>query len=461
MKKFDKFPWFAIGMMGIFLISLGLRFWHLGQFNELVFDEFYYAKFANYYLIGKQFFNSHPPLGQYLIALGIWLGSKLPATPETMNDLTGSLRSTFSYRWLNAFTGAFIPLTVGAIAYHLTNRRSYALIVAFLAASEGLFLVESRYALNNIYLVIFGLLGELFFILALKSNNFTSNITISGMFFGASASVKWNGLGFLLGIYLLLFINWLIKKISDNNDYTQTHYLTSNNLSKINFIHLITYLGLLPLAVYCLLWIPHLLMNPDFGGFWEIQQKILSFHESIGNGEKVHPYCSSWYSWLVLWRSIGYFYEKTTAANGNTVIYDVHALGNPILWWLSTVSIGLFFWLIGNQLISLKIFKNNLSLQTNLGLFILCNYVANLLPWLKISRCTFLYHYMSSYVFAWLALAWILDRCMIEGSKTEKNTAIIILIMIAIAFIFWLPIYLGLPLSPAGFRMRMLFPSWI
>jgi dolichyl-phosphate-mannose--protein O-mannosyl transferase len=50
---------------------------------------------------------------------------------------------------------------------------------------------------------------------------------------------------------------------------------------------------------------------------------------------------------------------------------------------------------------------------------------------------------------------------MIEGSKTEKNTAIIILIMIAIAFIFWLPIYLGLPLSPAGFRMRMLFPSWI
>jgi len=48
---------------------------------------------------------------------------------------------------------------VAGIAYQLSHRRSYAFIAA-LAAADGLFLVESRYALNNVYLVIFGLLGS-------------------------------------------------------------------------------------------------------------------------------------------------------------------------------------------------------------------------------------------------------------------------------------------------------------
>nr|WP_322505476.1 phospholipid carrier-dependent glycosyltransferase [Chroococcidiopsis cubana] len=48
------------------------------------------------------------------------------------------------------------------IAYQLSDRRSYAVIAAIFAAADGLFLVESRYALNNIYLVILGLLGHWF-----------------------------------------------------------------------------------------------------------------------------------------------------------------------------------------------------------------------------------------------------------------------------------------------------------
>ena len=57
----------------IFLVSLGLRFWNLGQFNTLVFDEVYYAKFANNYLTRTPVFNSHPPLTEYLIYLSLYL----------------------------------------------------------------------------------------------------------------------------------------------------------------------------------------------------------------------------------------------------------------------------------------------------------------------------------------------------------------------------------------------------
>ncbi|MGL6137312.1 MAG: phospholipid carrier-dependent glycosyltransferase, partial [Planktothrix sp.] len=215
-----KFSGFTVGMISIFIGSILLRFWGLDRFNTLVFDEVYYAKFANNYLTQTPFFNSHPPLSQYLIAIGIWLGSKLPFGQETLNNLTDSTLSTWSYRWFNALFGSFIPLIVGAIAYQLTHRRSYTLIATFLIATDGLFIVESRYALSNIYIVFFGLLGQLFFLKALhqKGINRWFWMGLAGMGLGSAALTKWNGLGFLLGIYLILIVGKLIQYFTPNSE---------------------------------------------------------------------------------------------------------------------------------------------------------------------------------------------------------------------------------------------------
>ena len=148
-------PWFSLGMIGLFLFSLTLRFWGISRFNTLVFDEVYHAKFANIFLNKTSFFDAHPPLGKYIIAIGIWIGNFLPFGKDIVNNLTGSELSTFSYRWMIALTGSFIPLVVAGIAYQLSYRRSYAFIAGLFAAVDGLLLVESRYALNNIYLVFF------------------------------------------------------------------------------------------------------------------------------------------------------------------------------------------------------------------------------------------------------------------------------------------------------------------
>ena len=207
-------PIFTLIILLFFLVSLALRFWNLGQFNTLVFDEVYYAKFANHYLTRTPFLNSHPPLTEYLIAVGMWLGSLFPASPDIINNLTGSWRSTLSYRWLNALTGSFFPLILGAIAYQLTYRRSYTIVVTLLATLEGLFLVESRYALNNIYLISFGLLGHLFFLLFVNRGKYLY-LTVTGVFLGLSATIKWNGLGFILGIYCLIFMVYISHKFNN------------------------------------------------------------------------------------------------------------------------------------------------------------------------------------------------------------------------------------------------------
>ncbi|HHP7244765.1 MAG TPA: phospholipid carrier-dependent glycosyltransferase, partial [Elainellaceae cyanobacterium] len=52
--------WFWLGMTGIFVMSVGLRFWELGRFNTLVFDEIYYVTFASDYFKGIPTFGGHP-----------------------------------------------------------------------------------------------------------------------------------------------------------------------------------------------------------------------------------------------------------------------------------------------------------------------------------------------------------------------------------------------------------------
>ena len=198
---------FRLSILGIFIFAVGLRFWGLARFNTLVFDEVYFAQFGNNYLTKTPFFNAHPPLSQYIIGLGIWIGSHIPFWQNSLNSLTGSLLSSWSYRWANALTGSLIPVIAIFLSYQLSYRRGFALLAGLFTALDGLFLVESRYALSNIYIVLFGLLGQWFLLLALEKGPGQKwakliKLLVAGISFGASLATKWNGLWFLLGVYV-------------------------------------------------------------------------------------------------------------------------------------------------------------------------------------------------------------------------------------------------------------------
>ncbi|HEY9828621.1 MAG TPA: phospholipid carrier-dependent glycosyltransferase [Stenomitos sp.] len=120
-------PWFWIGLAGLWAIALSLRFWGLDRFNTLVFDEIYFAKFGHNYLTHTTFFDAHPPLGKYLIAVGIWLKGFNP----------------WGYRWMNALIGSFIPVIVTGLAYQLSRRYSLALLAGLLAVGDGLLLIHT------------------------------------------------------------------------------------------------------------------------------------------------------------------------------------------------------------------------------------------------------------------------------------------------------------------------------
>jgi dolichyl-phosphate-mannose--protein O-mannosyl transferase len=478
--------------LGLFALSLTFHLWGLGWLNSLVFDEIYYVPFGLNYLQGQPFFDAHPPLGKYLIALGMALG-QFPASwfnwPSI--QLNDQSISPLSYRWLNALTGATLPCLVALLGFYLSaaygywRRLVFALLAGVLVLLTGLPLVESRLALINIYWVWFGLLGQFCWIVARGKPGKMQAVSVgqvpgdaklwrvgAGLGLGAAIAVKWNGAGFWLGIVLLELLGQWRRSGQDRKPH-------------LPWPALLVHLGLLPWLTYAVLWIPHLRLNQV--SLVEIHRQLWTVHQSIGEATAPHPYCSAWYTWPLMLRPLSYFYEVVSgpmpdsilAPAGRTIpsAYTVQAMGNPLLWWLATAAV----LALGAGWVSRRLGKPKWPGKSSSGTFrrnpptgsndrrrddpvvsfVLVNYASNWLPWMVVGRCTFLYHALGLVVFADLALAWLLSRWLLGHRWHHQALAGLMMLVILWSYWFWLPVFLGLPLSPEALQRRWWLPSWI
>ena len=463
----QQYKTLGIGLL-ILIGAFTLRFFHLGDIPGSTFDEVFYPRYGFDYLIGETFFYSHPPLGNYIYTAAIWIYSQMPWIELTsIESLTFEELPPLSYRWINAVFGSLLCLLVYFLVKAVSKNINFALIVSFFVAIDGSLLVDSRFALPNIFIVFFGLSALL---CAVKSRSSYDNarywLLFCGIFLGLSVSIKWTGLGYLLIILSFLLIHHFID-IFDAHRFGKKD-LSQSNQEKIMAIdsipkweHLL-YVLATPLLVYVLVSIPDLQFNTEHG-FLEKQKQMLGYHQYMVE-ENEHPYCSKWYSWPLMIRPIGYFFssQETMGALGNQIMQfqDVHLFPNPFLYWFSAIAI----LIMGVQWLKLFwqwISQGVVSHECYLFLFILIGYFANLLPWALVSRCLFLYHYQPASVFAFLALAWYLAKHIKSESLKYRVLSWGILTIVFISFLYWLPIQLGISLDSDAFYDRMWFPSWI
>ncbi|NUN64563.1 phospholipid carrier-dependent glycosyltransferase [Pseudanabaena biceps] len=441
----------VLGSLGIFAIALFLRLWHLDYVAYPVFDEVYFPKYAEEYLQGVATWEGHPPLAKYLIMLGIIVFG----------------HNEIGYRIASALFGAVVPILTIGVAYRLTYQRTFALLSGLFVLSDGLFLVESRLGLINVFLVVFGMASQIFLLAGLQQEDTTPRtflLCCAGLMLGASASVKWNGLGFGLLLFLLILFIWAIAKFSPKH-IRQTGILSE--LIKLHWWQYLLAFVIVPIAFYVLQWIPLLMLNSggislktDFGAissFWEalirVHQHIIWWHSSsavttIDPTQPSHPYCSSAISWAVSARPIGYYFQ-----NQNGYFSVIQALGNPILWWLSTLSIVI---ITGASLSSRFLKLTNPQITSPQSSYLLLGYFANYAPWLLVKRCLFIYHYMSAAVFSFMALAWLVTK-MIDRQGITRYLGYAIIAIVMLAQIFFSPIWFGFPISPSDFYQRMWF----
>jgi dolichyl-phosphate-mannose-protein mannosyltransferase len=435
----DRLIWLSehpvFGVMAIALISFASRFWNLDGTADVVFDEVYYPKFAQNYLRGEPLFDAHPPLAKYIIALGIQIFGYAP----------------FGYRCMTALAGSLLPIVTYEFIWQLSNRRGFAWLTGCFVALDGLLLVESRFGLINIYILLFGMLSQLCMVLALKrSRQRWFWVLATGFMLGASFSVKWTGLAYIVGLVAIAGYAW--------SRYRQT----------LNAAQILIGLIVLPIAFYFVQWIPHLMINPE-RDIWELHRQIIGFHQNLGVGktEPIHPYCSPWWSWVLLIRPVAYFFEMRP----NSMVQFVLAMGNPFLYWLSAIALLICTTLLiasklrfPPKLITQILAKEQSPMRSQLVWFMLyvtISFAGHWLPWLLSKRCTFLYHYMPASVFAFAALAILVSLMWRSPLQEIRMIGSGIFVIFAIGFLFWLPIYIGLPISSGYLPMLMWLRSWI
>jgi len=439
----------------------------LGEIPGPVFDEVFYPMYGYNYLTDQQFFYAHPPLGNYILAATIWIYHQLPWVEiNSLSTVSFEELPTLSYRWLNAILGSLLCVLSYILSQKLFKNKKFSLLVCFFVAIDGSLLVDSRVGLINIYLVFFGLCA---LICAANAKFFDLQskhwLLLCGVFIGLAASIKWNGLGYLLTILTFMAFVISVRKINafrlnqPIKEVEQLNILVGNNV-RFSWEHVLYFL-IIPLIVYSLIWFPDLRFNTDYN-FLEKHQQLLGYHQ-ITVTEDEHPYCSKWYSWPFMIRPIGYYfysYEIGNLGNKTTMFQDIHLFPNPPLYWFSTIAIFLMSleWL---KLIWRWIREKTVSNKLFFSTFILCGYSANLLPWAWVSRCTFLYSYQPSSIFAFIALAWYLAHFMSAESIKYRILCWGIIIIIIAAFFYWLPIQTGIPLESDSFFQRIWFRSWI
>ena len=456
MKLPSKYFWcFTL----ITFLSFSLRFEGLWTLEGPIFDEIFYPQYGLNYLQNQEFFYPHPPLANYLYSISMWVYM----TVGSFFGMTGTLvdfenMNPMSYRWLNTLIGSLLFALTYRIAIAIYNNRVFALLASLFVAIDGAMIVDSRIATANMFLLFFGLCSMVVFSSYMFNNkNNQKNLIYFAFFIGLTASVKWNGLGFFLMASSYYFLLLLVKYF-DKKSLTQDNLDSelAENISPYNYS---LYFLLFPLITYIIIFIPDVLFNTQFS-FIEKHQQMMGYHQTMV-GENEHPYCSNWYTWPLMLRPIAYFFESYTIADsGISMIRNIHLFPNPILSLLSFTSViimsiswvGLFLRWINKNLIDKEFF---------IFTFILLGYFCNLVPWIIVERCTFIYHYQPSAIFGFLALAWYLGKWLEAQEWSKKIASWSILLLIMIAFLYWLPIQLGIPIEDFQFYNRIKLESWM
>lgn len=403
-RKLTRRDWYLIG--GLTLAALLLRFINLDHPPRIIFDETYFAVFAQNYLVGKEFFDAEPPLGKFLIAGGEWLFG---------ND---------SFGWRSApavFGAAVIPLM-----YLLAKRLFGGTVVPFFAGAlallDGFLLVESRTAVLDGFVVTFNLATYLLFIQSLQAASRTAAfrwLAATGVAFGMGLALKWITLAFIAPAAVLLLVlalrdrRWIKRLFGLATGGRQgrgagQRLLDAIGARKENLFsagHYLAWLGVAPVLVYFGLFAIHVPFDSTGESAWAIHKQIFNYHNNL---EATHPYGSEWYTWPAMIRPVAYYFE---AVRGQW--QGIVAMGNPVIWWSGLAAVGFAAWRFvrpGGSTRGARAPRRR-KRERNLVLgFLLLAIAAHYGPWALIDRVLFIYHYAGALPFVILLLAYALGR---------------------------------------------------
>jgi len=521
-QRFSPGLWGWLVPAVVAAFAAALRFTGIGNPHQLIFDETYYAKDA-YALLQAGYeltwpeeadgdflagdpqvtdepsYVVHPPLGKWLIAVGI--------------RLFGT-ETALGWRFSAAVAGVVGVLLVALIAQRMFRSVFLGGVAGVLTAVEGHHLVMSRVALLDIFLMMFVLAAfgavvmdryssrrRLASWAAAQSADAATMRAgpvlwwrpwqlIAAVLLGCAVAVKLSGLAFF-AVFGILVVLWDLqaRRLVGVRRWVRGGLLRSGLPAVIT---------VLPVAAttYLLSWSGWLVTTGGWGrmwhqdnpaeglgvlvpgplrSLWNYHISATDFHTGLADG---HEYASAPWTWLFMGRPVSMHYqglnrgeeyehtnEVCTVDSCSSAVLD---LAIPLIWWAAAVAliVVVLLWL-GRR-------------DWRCGA-ILAGYVAGWLVWLLFpDRTMFFFYTIGFHPFVILALTAVAAAVLGIGtgarnrrsvprtaaqilSARQRNTVLVlcfVLLAVAVSVFFWT--VWSAELTPYDqWQLRMWLQSWI
>lgn len=400
-------------------------------YNGMYFDELYHARTAYEHLHNlKPYENSHPPLGKIIIMLGVAIFG--------MNPL--------GWRIMGALFGVAMLPVLYALAKRIFKRSDYALVTTALFAFDFMHFTQTRIATIDVFAVFFILLMYYYMYQYICMDFFTDGLkktlrplALAGVFFGVGAATKWICIYAGAGLAALFFWSLIDRGLEYRRVMKEGTAAQKKQVACFWQYTLKTLLWcclfylLIPFAIYFASYWPYFRyesglnqgydIGDAFATFWRYQEFMYSYHSGLN---ATHPFQSSWWQWPFTLRPMWYYFTSV----GATKISTLTASGNPAVWWVSTAAAVV---LLAARVSG--IIRGNRALR-----LILIGILANFLPWVLVTRCTFIYHFFATVPFLLLAAVYLLYVC----EKSFKHLGWIKWVWLGIAVLCFVLLYPGL-----------------
>jgi len=385
----------------------------------------------------------HPPVGKWFIAAGIWLFGDTP----------------YGWRFFGALLGSVSTIVIYLLARRLWASPWWAAMAALLLSVEGLWFVQSRIAMLDIYAAFFTLVG----VWLLLEDRDRTVLDHAGMrwwrigaiaAFGVALATKWSVLP-LVAMALGMALAWDWVRVTRG----RRRFVPEVGAFMLSAL-------LIPVGIYLVTYTPWFLdthryvpprcvddedpqtsFDGTVGGEWFCyQREMVSFHRNLekyetedGTIEAAHPYFGEAWSWPWIGRPVAHAFD--TRREGETErLHEVLGLPNPVIWWPAfVIGIPLLVWwgLRGGDTVSSML----------LGL-ILAGWVPYLLADL-IDRPVFMFYATPIVPFLVLAVVHLFVRLVTRAPGAAWMAAAYAAIAVT-SFAYFYPVIAAYPLPREG-----------
>ncbi len=383
--------------------------------NSSYFDEIYHARTAYEHIENIYPYEiTHPPLGKLILSVGIRLFGLVPFGWRFMGTLFGVLMLPAIYLFLKKmFGGTLIPACGTAIL-----------------AADFMHFSQTRIATIDTYEVLFIILMYGFFWGFWRADrsrlrNWLPPLALSGVSFGLGAASKWTGFYAGAGLAVLWLIDRIDRGVRLHREEKDREF--RRETAETVFWSVIFFV-LVPAVIYYVSYWRYgtsqgmhglgMLFSKDYLRTVLSNQKYMfNYHSNV---TATHPYSSVWWQWILDIRPILYYLHYFPDGTESSIA----AWLNPMLCWGGLCAMLCMLYL--------AIFRRDRT-----ALFILVGYLAQLLPWVFVTRVVFEYHYFPSSVFLVLALGHVFSSFELHHPHPRRVVISFTAVTVAVFLAFY------------------------